>query len=259
VPAARWSRRSIWLAGAGLLAGALTQLLNETPAEWLSDAVAAASGRQLALAAVSGGLLAGEAGLQWNRAGSAPLGLGRWRWQLAWPMDLQPSWRVASLSGPLQAHAVVSIGAAAAQLTELEADCSASALPAGLAALELLHPGGEVHLTAARLEVSAIGMAGSGVLAWRHASTPLAGQAELGSWSARWTLAGREGDFRLSTETGPLHLEGSGRIALDGRLGLHGRAWADPASNGTLEPVLRMLGPLGDDGSAAIEWPWRPS
>jgi hypothetical protein len=234
-------------------------LLLETPGELLSALARAASRGQLALSAAGGGLLSGSADLHWTRANGAAIDLGRWSWTMTTPSGLRPAWNLQSDGPPAAGRARVAPGLGDVAIDELRLDLPAQALPSGLGLVDLLHAGGAWQLASAHLVASAEGCTGAGTLSWRAASTPLAGPGPLGSWTAAWELHGREGEFQLHTESGPLHVDGSGRLALDGRLSLRGRAWSEPGAAARLEPVLRFLGPPAADGSVGLDLPWPPS
>ena len=247
------------LVSLGIAAGALLQLLVETPGELLQVIADQASHGHLRLLAPEGGLLSGRAGMEWTRASGMPLALGRWSWTLAWSTPIGPAWRVDVDSGPLAGSLSVHPGAGRLALADVRVGLPAQAVPAGYAGWDLLHAGGRLELESAQLEADAIGLQGDGVLRWRDATTSLTPVAPLGSWSAHWEARGKEGRFRLETLAGPLHLEGEGRFGLDGRLGLNGRAWSDASHAQALEPVLAAFGNRREDGSVGLALPWPPA
>jgi general secretion pathway protein N len=248
------------LVGAGVTCGALMQLLLEMPAGALQAVARWASQGQLELAEPSGGLLDGSATLAWRTSQhrGPPVPLGRWAWSAAWPPAQGPGWRVSIGGGPLQGGFSLALGWNHLSVSELQLRIEAAALPAGWAGWDLLHASGEFVLASERLRISGAGVSGAGTLDWRDAATSLVSVAPLGAWRADWLLEGQQGSARLSTRAGPLHVEGTVRFALDGRGDVHGRVWSEPGSAAALEPALRLLGPLREDGSAALELSWPP-
>lgn len=242
------------LALGGLVLGAVFELLIETPPPLLRWLAAQASAGQLQLAQTEGGLWSGSGELHWLRPAQPALALGRWQWSggLA---GVLPAWQLRSLAGPLQGGFRFIPGISGAALSDIALDGRAESLPPGLGSIDLLHPGGALSLRAARIELSSRGASGRGSLAWRQASTPLVAVSPLGSWRAEWTLSEGGCDYVLRSEAGPLNIEGHGRLQPDGHPSLQGRAWSDAASAAALQPVLRLLGAAGADGSVAIALP----
>lgn len=244
-----------WLLGiVGLLAGVLAGLLYETPAALLRLGAGAASARQLVLEQPTGGLWSGSAGLSWQAPGRPAYALGRWQWSFTLSGGL-PAWRLQPLDGPWSGHGTLRPGFGEVELRELELEGNASALPPGLGAVDMIHPGGRVALRSPRLHVAGGRASGQGSLAWRDASSALVALAPLGSWHADWKLKDSAGDYTVVTERGPLEVDAHGRIGADGHVSVQARAWSDPGSARMLLPLLQLIGPPAADGSVSFNRP----
>ena len=228
------------------------------PAGWIQAALLRVSDQRLDLQALQGGLFDGDASLHWRPPIGSVQSLGRWGWHFGWLDGTAsgPGWTVRSLAGPVHGGVEVQPGLRTWTLHDLQLSLPAEAVPAGLAAWDLLHAKGQLELASEALQITAGKVTGRGSLRWQHASIALTPLAPLGSWQATWDAKGDGGLFELATLSGPLHLDGSGRFSLDGRLGVHARAWAEPASGGDLTPLLGALGTVREDGSVAFELPW---
>lgn len=240
------------LVAAGLLIGALGELLVEPPAAWLAWVAARASHAALQLSDVEGGLCSGAARVAWRRVQAGDADLGRWQWHCH--LDgVHPEWRLDSLEGPWSGGLSVQPGLGSVALGDLALRIDAARLPPGLGPWDLIHPGGMVALQAQSLQLTAAGLSGNGTLAWRDARSPLVSLSPFGSWHADWTLRDSQGEYTLVSERGPLHLEGRGHLAAGAAPSLQGRAWADPDQAAALEPLLRLFGTPGPDGSVALQ------
>lgn len=242
------------LVAAGLLLGACLEFGVETPPGVLRWLASSASAGQLELASEQGGLWSGAADLRWH-AGPAPsLALGRWDWHLSL-RGLRPAWQVKVTQGPVQGSFIAVPGMTGVGLDQVDLQARADTLPAGLGMLDLIHPSGQLALQAPHLELQRGRWSGAGSGSWRNAASSLVAVVPLGSWRAEWRLQDGSGDYRISTESGPLHLEGSGQLRSDRAPSLQARAWSDPAEAAVLRPVLQMFGSAAADGSVLIRQP----
>ncbi|MDE3011608.1 MAG: type II secretion system protein N, partial [Pseudomonadota bacterium] len=240
---------------AGLLLGACLEFVVETPPGVLRWLAFSASAGQLELAGAQGGLWSGAADLRWHAAAAPVLALGRWDWHFSVHGLLRPAWQVKVTQGPVRGSFIAVPGMAGVGLDQLDLQARADTLPAGLGMLDLVHPSGQLALQAPHLELQHGRWSGAGTGSWRNAASSLVALAPLGSWRAEWRLQDGSGDYRISTESGPLHLDGSGQLRSDRAPSLQARAWSDPADAAVLQPMLQMFGPAAPDGSVLIRQP----
>ena len=238
----------------GLVTGVLLGLVLEPPASWLQSLARAGSQGLVELDAPAGGFGSGSAGILFHRPGETPRPLGHWRWQFTWTGG-GPGWRLDGRDGPLTGSVVVHPGFGILTLADVDLSLPAEAVPPGQATWDLLHAAGTVRVIAPLFRLGNAGLEGQGTVALLQASSTLVALPTLGSWHADWELHEGKGVVTLKTDAGPLHLEGQGPLLIPGRSALHGRAWTEPGSAQVLEPILRLLGRQGPDGSIPLEFP----
>ena len=256
---------------AGLL-GALGATVAHAPASWLASAVASATSQRLLLADARGSVWAGSAmpvltgGPGSQDAAALP---GRLNWQLGLgrqglAMNLQqacciqgqltvlvgPRWGGVKLSLP-DTHTAAT-GAAPTPSAPATAQVLGQWPAAWLAGLgtpfNTLQLGGWFSLSsqALVLENGANGwhMQGQAALSLFEVSSRVSTLPVLGSWRLGITAgqAGASPQLRLSTERGPLQLQGQGVWAANGRLRFRGDARAEPGTEAALNNLLNIIG-----------------
>lgn len=257
----RATSRAARLAGVLALAGAaLLAAAGVLPARWAMAWVP--DGAPVTLVDAQGSLWSAQATLA---VGAGPLRRSlpeplHWRFAFAggprvsvshaWlggPLEIRPAWGGVRISGQ-------TLRVPAALLTALHA------------VFNTLEPGGDLLLQWPDLVVGRGGpeAAPGGELLrirWRQAGSALSRVRPLGDYrlSVAAAAAGPEPGFalRLSTEDGPLRLDGAGTWSPSGRLVFDGRAWADasasPDTRVALRRLLDTLGPrTGPDGATLL-------
>ena len=142
----------------------------------------------------------------------------------------------------------------ATELHDLDLTVAFPPITAAFPQLELLKPGGRLHLTSAQL-LLAQHITGEGIASWQDASVSLSPVNPLGQYRAEIKFKDGASALRLISPEGPLRITGSGTwSALDG-LRLSGTARADPAAQQRLEPLLRIMGTPQSDGSMRFNLP----
>ena len=226
-------------APASLLAWALPQVSHE--AVWLERA--------------EGSVWRGQAAGLVLRLGSNPaLQLGQVSWQVR-PQDIfagRLGYRLQVAGADIQAASVLRAGLGGIELRETRAELPASWLGQVSPDIELWQPGGKLLFETASLAFGRDGTAaGEATLRWRNAASGRV-RRPLGSYLA--DLQGTRSGFeiKLSTEAGPLQLQGSGLWSPGGGMSFFGLARPAPDSRTELEGLLSLIGPAQANGSRAI-------
>lgn len=115
-----------------------------------------------------------------------------------------------------------------------------------------LRPGGEVLLTWSDLSVGNATFSGRIEAQWRDARSALSPVAPLGDFRLVASGTGATGDMVLSTLSGPLLLEGRGRMA-DRVVRFNGTADAEPAMRPRLNALIGVLGARAGD-HVTLDW-----
>lgn len=166
-----------------------------------------------------------------------------WRAQLAYEVDLgngsTPFPVTASWSRIELAHADI----------ELPAATLGYVVPR-LAALEL---GGDVHLQVANLAIGHGSLQGDATLQWRDAGSALSPVSPLGDYDLHLEGAGAVTRATLTTQKGPLQLQGQGSWATGGRPVFTLGAKVPPEFRQRLEPFLQLIAVKQIDGSFVMQ------
>jgi len=118
--------------------------------------------------------------------------------------------------------------------------------------LDLWQPGGKLVLETDSLFFGRDGgTAGQATLRWLDATSGRV-RRPLGSYRANLEGAGRGFGIKLSTEAGPLQLQGSGRWNSGGGMTFSGLARPAPDSQTELEGLLSLFGPAQPNGDRVI-------
>lgn len=115
-----------------------------------------------------------------------------------------------------------------------------------------LRPGGEVLLTWSDLRLGNATLSGRIEAQWRDARSALSPVAPLGDFRLVASGVGATGDIVLSTLSGPLLLQGRGRLA-DRVVRFSGTADAEPAMRPRLNALIGILGARAGD-HVTLDW-----
>jgi len=228
----------VW-APASLLAWALPHFTHE--AVWLERA--------------EGSVWRGQAAGLVVRLGSSPaMPLGRVSWQVR-PQDVfagRLGYQLQVAGADIQAASVLRAGLGGIELRTTRAELPASWLGQVSPDLELWQPGGKLLFETSGLAFGRDGAAdGKATLRWRNAASGRV-RRPLGSYRADLVGTASGFEIKLSTETGPLQLQGSGLWSPGGGMSFFGMARPAPDSRTDLEGLLSLIGPAQANGSRAI-------
>lgn len=223
---------------ASLLAWALPQLTRQTV--WLEQA--------------QGSVWHGQAtGLRVQTAAGPGLQLGRVNWQFR-PLDLfggRLGYRLELAGAGIDAQGVLRTGGQGGEIRDIRAELPAGMLGQFSPDLGLWQPGGRLVFEASKLAFRREGVEGQATLRWLDAVSGRVRQP-LGSYRADLEGAENGLKFRLSTETGPLLLLGSGSWERQRGVVFNGVARTDPGSRTELDGLLSLIGPAQPNGDRII-------
>lgn len=232
----------------------LALLLAWAPASLLAWALPQLTGQAVWLEQAQGSVWRGEASAVRVESASGPdLQLGRLRWQLE-PLDLfsgRLAYRLELSGAGIDAAGVLRAGRQDTRLHDAQAELPASMLEQVSPDFALWQPGGRLLLETTELVFGQTGVEGQATLRWLDA---VSGRVRTPLGSYRAELEGTESGLgiKLSTESGPLSLQGSGLWSPGRGMSFFGLARPAPASRIELEGLLSLLGPAQSDGSRAL-------
>jgi len=233
----------------------LTLLLAWAPASLLAWALPHFTRQAVSLDQATGSVWRGQAAeLRVRAAGlSGDLQLGRVSWRVR-PFDLfaaRLGYRLQLEGAGVQAQGVLRAGANSAELLEARIDMPAKWLAQLAPDFAWWQPDGRLVLTADRMAFSPTEARGEAVLRWLDATSGRS-QSRLGSYRA--DIAGAQGGLRftLSTESGPLSLQGQGNWDRNRGVVFNGAARAAADSRTELDGLLNLIGPARPDGDRTI-------
>lgn len=254
-------RQPFWWGAAALLV-VLVTVIASLPAGWLVPLVERQTGGQLSLGEPQGSVWQGSAFI--GIAGArdeplVPLLPGRFGWRLS-PLALVGIVE-ASLQNPRALAAPVSIDGSWQRWALGPASISlpAERLVALGAPLNTVQPSGLMQLSWPALTVSrtatGIDIVGRMRLEMTEIASALSPVKPLGAYRMQFDWQGDKAQITLESLSGPLMLEGSGRI-VGGRLQFSGQAWAKEGDEQRLAVLLNLLGQrrqVGDRNVIALE------
>ena len=237
---------------AALLTMAVTMVV-AAPAAWLSGWLAPPG--PVRLVAPAGTLWHGSAQIAVSDGERALLLPGRVSWRLDGVSVL--SGRVGLIVSHPFATGAVHV---AANRDGIALTAGSAHLPAALLVLlgapfNTLRPGGDLLLAWNDLRIAGRTITGRVELEWHEARSALSPVVPLGTFRVVATGAGNTGDIVLTTLSGPLLLQGRGRMS-DRVVRFSGTADADAAMRPRLGALIGVLGtPVGDH--ATLDWALR--
>lgn len=233
----------------------LVLLLVWTPASLLAWALPHFTHEAVWLERAEGSVWRGQAAGLVLRLGSNPaMQLGRVSWRLR-PQDVfaaRLGYQVELAGADIRATGVVRAGFKEMELQAARAELPASWLGQLSPDLELWQPGGALLFETPSLAFDRDGAAaGKATLRWRNAASGRV-RRSLGSYRADLVGTASGFEIKLSTEAGPLQLQGSGLWSPARGMTFFGLARPAPDSRTDLEGLLSLFGPAQANGSRAI-------
>ena len=233
-------RGTIWYRVAATVVIVAVTIVVYAPAAWLGDWLAQSS--RLRLVYASGTVWSGTAMLALSDGKQARLVPGRVSWQVQWRAliggRIAVELRHAAVDGTLRVSY---------DRNGLEVGPGSALLPAGLlsvvgAPFNTISPGGTLLLRWDTLRVAGNGFDGEISIDWRAAQSALSPISPLGDYRVIARAVDGQGEFTLTTLSGPLLLQGVGRIEA-GKLRFSGTADAVPNMRASLNGLIGVLGP----------------
>jgi general secretion pathway protein N len=127
----------------------------------------------------------------------------------------------------------------------------AKTLESAGAPFNTIQPGGDLFLSWTAMSFESRQIHGQARMEWREASSVLSKVAPLGSYRVMLSIQEGQDELELSTLSGPLFLNGSGKWN-NGRWQMNGMARAEPTQRDDLAPLMTLLGQQLPDGS--VQW-----
>lgn len=232
----------------------LTLLLAWAPASLLAWALPQFTRQAVSLDQPDGSVWRGHAAGVRVRAAAAPeLQLGRAHWTIR-PLDLfsgRLAYRLRLSGAEVEAQGVVRARANRGELLDTRIEMPAQWLAQLAPQLDWWQPGGRLVLTTGRFALSPAGATGEAVLRWSDAVSGRT-RSRLGSYRADIAGIERGLKFRLSTESGPLLLQGQGNWDRQRGVVFNGAARAAPTGGRELDGLLNLIGPAQPNGDRVI-------
>lgn len=230
-------------------------LLAWAPASLLAWALPRFTQQAVSLEQAEGSVWRGQAaGIRVQSAAVPNLQLGRVSWRLR-PLDLfsgRLGYQLQLTGAGIDAQGVLHVGAKGAELPELRAELPAQMLDRFSPDLAVWQPGGRLVFETSHLAINRTAQIdGQATLRWLDAISGRV-RPQLGSYRAE--LEGMEHGlkFKLSTESGPLSMQGLGNWDRQRGVVFNGTARAAAASRSELEGLLSLMGPAQPNGDRAI-------
>jgi len=223
-----------------ILATVVLVVAVNAPATWLADWVSQSS--RLRLVYADGTVWNGTAMLALSDGKQARIVPDRVSWQVQWRAlfagRVTVEMRHAAVDEPLRLSY---------DRNGFYLDPGSALLPAGLlsvagAPFNTISPGGTLFLRWETLRAAGNGFDGEISMDWRAAQSALSPVSPLGDYRVIARANGGKGDVTLTTLSGPLLLEGTGKIT-EGKLRFSGTADAEPHMRASLNGLIGVLGP----------------
>jgi general secretion pathway protein N len=237
-----------------MTAGILVACVINAPASLVDRILASASGERAHVEQAAGTLWSGSGDLR-VQTPQGTLVLPALRW------DIHPGtlWRghiglqLESASAALSGHLDATLSPGGLTLGSHDLRLSVGILAPQIPALAAIGPAGLVALSGDAVQINPDRVAGQATV--QVESMRSARLGPMGDYRIELTGDGAGARFELGTQRGPIRLEGSGRIGLDGQLRFAGLARASGPDADRLGQNLASFGIPRPDGSVAIAWP----
>lgn len=232
----------------------LALLLVWAPASLLAWALPRLTHDAVRLEQAEGSFWEGQAANLVLRPGSSPaLAYGRvsWQWRPQDALGGFLGYQMTLKGADIQATGQVRSGFSGTELGAVRAELPGSWLGRISADLESWQPGGKLVFETDRLLFGSDGPSGQATLRWLDATSGRV-RRPLGSYQAALAGSGSGIEIKLSTQSGPLQLQGSGLWNPGAGMTFFGLARPAPDSRTELEGLLSLMGPAQANGSRAI-------
>ena len=219
-----------------------TTLVIRAPAAWIGDWLEARS--KIRLVDARGTIWRGSALLGFSDGRAITLVPGRLEWRID---GIGPDAVSAQFSHPwLIVPLRFSLGPEGLGFSRGNARLPAGVLAAAGAPFNTLRPGGVLEVSWTDVRLHGTALTGELQVDWQHAQSALSTIAPIGSYRLRVRGRGKSPLLDLQTLSGPLHMQGSGRI--DGtRVRFAGTASAEAEMRRSLDGLLGVLGMRSGD------------
>ena len=245
-------RKRLWGGLFAVLAMALT-VAWFAPAVWLGNVVAEHS--RFRLVYPSGTLWKGSAVLGISDGKTTRVLPGRISWRVRWKELMSGRLGLAIEHGTIEQGVRVSYDGQLIQLGEGRALWPAAMLEVLGAPFNTISPGGMLRIRWTESRLSNAGFDGTVQVDWDDAKSALSPVAPLGDFRVVVDAAQGHGKARLTTLSGPLLLEGEGRME-GGRFQFSGTADAEPEMRSSLNGLIGVLGPRSGQ-QVLLNWEYR--
>lgn len=230
-------------------------LLAWAPASLLAWALPRFTQQAVTLEQAEGNVWRGQAaGIRVQSAAAPNLQLGRVSWQLR-PLDLfsgRLGYQLQLTGAGMDAQGVLRAGAKGGELLDIQAELPAQMLGQFSPDLAVWKPGGRLVFETSHLAINRTAQIdGRATLRWLDAASGWV-RPQLGSYRAELEGVEKGLKFKLSTESGPLSLQGLGNWDRQRGVVFNGTAQAAAASRSELEGLLSLMGPAQPNGDRAI-------
>jgi general secretion pathway protein N len=221
---------------------AVATVIIRAPAAWLGDWLEARS--KIRLIDPRGTVWQGSALVGMSDGRAITLVPGRVDWRI---VALTPNSVAAELSHPwLTAPLRLSLGADGIGFTKGSSRIPAGVLASAGAPFNTLKPGGTLEISWTEAKLRGAAFTGEITIDWHQAKSALSTIAPLGSYRLRVRGSGEPPILELQTLTGPLQMQGSGRIE-GTRVRFNGTATAEAGMRSSLDGLLGLLGMRSGD------------
>jgi general secretion pathway protein N len=227
-------------------------LVATMPARWVAERLLPPGPRSVAIQDIEGTVWTGSArALFGSHAGTFQLDRVEWRFLPSRLLQGRAAYDVTLRGAGFEGRAELGRTFGGWSLRGLEARADAAVAAAFAPLARAWRPEGSVRIAAPSLDFANPELRGELRVEWSGAATALSDVKPLGSYRAEVAAEGTTARLAVTTLSGPLRVQGQGRMALPSQLTFSGEARADTPA---LQPLLDLLGPRRPDGSHAIEW-----
>ena len=220
----------------------LAVLVVRAPAAWVGDWLEARS--KIRLIDARGTVWQGSALLGMSDGRAITLVPGRIDWRI---VALAPDRVSAEVSHPwLTTPLRLSLGGDGLEVTKGSSRLPAGVLASAGAPFNTLKPGGTLEISWNDAKLRGAAFTGEITIDWKEAKSALSTIAPLGSYRLRVRGSGEPPILELQTLSGPLQMQGSGRIE-GTRVRFNGTATVEAGMRSSLDGLLGLLGMRSGD------------
>ena len=181
----------------------------------------------------------------------------RWEWLGSRLVSGELALRFQVTDIHLRAAGRLALGPDGPQLGHVALRMPASSLSPYIPRLSLAVLSGEIVIQAEEFVIGKDQLHGVATVQWRNAATALGGASPFGDYQAFIAGTGPRAEFRVTTLSGALHLEGRGAWSPAEALSFKGTAKATAERRAELTGLLNLLGPDRGTGVHEVDFPVR--